>query len=488
MKSIFRATALLSGSSLVSILLSLVSTKVLATVLRPSGYGYYGLLQSFVAVGSLMMGMGMATGLVRLGAGPATKGELSTLADLRAGAWLLAGSIAVVVLPILVIFRIPLSQWALGNTENPDQLMWMGLALCFTVGMSIQNGLLNAFHRVEALAAYGVVNTLSNSVVSVIAVCLWHDRGIVPAVFAGAVASWLVSRYFLWRNLPSSFGSTCIRSAGRSAHALLAFGVPFTVSSAVGTGVQLALPMVVLHLINTEGVAYYKAAAAISVGYLGFLVTAMSQDYYPRLAAVRDQPQKLAQLIQDQYRLVMMLASPIILATLALVPFLVPIVYSKRFVPAVSILEWQLIGDLFKFSSWTMSFAVLARCTPTVYFITEAIGGVAMIACTWMGVRVWGLAGLGIGFLAAYIIYYLVVRIVLLCEVPARETSGNARLLLIALAAAFVIRVLPSTPLAPYRTVVALVLAAGFGVYSLRSLRDEYLSDRVLRRKALFAS
>ena len=52
MKSIFRATAILSSSSIISIFLSLITAKVLALYLQPEGYGYYGLLQSFVAVSS----------------------------------------------------------------------------------------------------------------------------------------------------------------------------------------------------------------------------------------------------------------------------------------------------------------------------------------------------------------------------------------------------------------------------------------------------
>ncbi len=39
MKSVFRATALLSGSSVISIVLGLASSKVLATTLQPAGYG-----------------------------------------------------------------------------------------------------------------------------------------------------------------------------------------------------------------------------------------------------------------------------------------------------------------------------------------------------------------------------------------------------------------------------------------------------------------
>jgi PST family polysaccharide transporter len=488
MKSIFRATVLLSGSSLLSILLSLVSTKILAMVLHPSGYGYYGLLQSFVAVGSLIMGMGLPTGLVRLGAGQATKGEDEVLADLRAGAWLMSGVIAVIVSLILTAFRAPLSVWALGSAEHQGAILWMGCALCFTVGLNVQNGLLNTFHRVEALAAYGVVNTFLNGGVSIASVCLWHSQGIVTAVVVGSVASWIASRYFLWRNVPTSPGRTSLRTAIDAAHALLRFGVPFTLSSAVGTGVQLALPMVVLHLVNTEGVAYYKAAAAISVGYLGFLVTTMSQDYYPRLSAVRDQPQAMVLLIHGQYRMVMLLASPIILSTLALVPYLVPLVYSPRFGPTVNILEWQLVGDLFKFSSWTMSFAILAHCTPKVYFATETLGGAAMLGCTWWGVRLFGIAGLGIGFLAAYAIYYMVVRTVLLRKMPARETAQNAHYLLAALAAAIVIRILPSTPLTSWRTTVAILLALGFWIHNFRALWVDYLRDRLTRQKALFAN
>ena len=93
MKSSFRATALLSSSSIVSILVSLASAKVMALCIQPEGYGYYGLLQSFVAVASLLAGMGMATGLVRIGAGAVTRNEVSDgckppkgiLADLRCG-------------------------------------------------------------------------------------------------------------------------------------------------------------------------------------------------------------------------------------------------------------------------------------------------------------------------------------------------------------------------------------------------------------------
>ncbi len=487
MKSIFRATALLSGSSATSIAVSLVSTKVLASILRPAGYGYYGLLQSFVAVASLIVGLGMASGIVRIGAAAAKEQNYAAMARVRAGAWLLAMAFGAVTMAALAWFRDPLSRWVLGGEEHASALLLMGIAIWFTVALNVQNGILNAWHRVQALAAYGVANSVLSAAVAIVAVAFWGARGTVPAVIGGAVAGWIASRWFLWRDPEQVPVRVPFRESLKAARELLAFGIPFTASCAVGSGLQLALPIVVLHLLNTESVAYYKAAAAISVSYLGFLVTAMGQDYFPRLSAVRNDTGKMIALIHEQYRLMMLLAAPMVLGTLAMVPYIVPFVYSRRFMPAVQILEWQLIGDLFRFSSWTMSFAILARSKPIVYFCTELIGGLLTLATTWLGVRWFGLAGLGIGFVVTYGGYYLAVRMILRREIPIRETAGNLRLIGTALAAAFAIRILPYTPLAAWRTIVALGLAAAFALFSFTILRREYFGGRV-RRTALVAS
>src|SRR5205085_6196082 len=62
----------------------------------------------------------------------------------------------------------------------------------------------------------------------------------------------------------------------------LHFGVPFTGSMLVGAGVQMLMPVLVLHALSRADVGFYRAAAAVAVNYLSFLLTAMGQDFYPR--------------------------------------------------------------------------------------------------------------------------------------------------------------------------------------------------------------
>ena len=484
MKSIFKATAILSGSSILSVFVSLVSAKVMALYLEPAGYGYYGLLQSFVGLTALIAGAGMGTGLVRLGASPAARDDQAAIASLRGAAWLVFGAVGSLAMALLVLFRTTLSQWALGSPDHAGTIVLLGIALLFTVAGRIQVGTLNAYHRVSALAKYGVADTLFGALVTIGAVIAWRAQGLVFAVIAAAIITWLASWYFLHREVGpvrvhSSRGETL-----QAVWKLLQFGGPYTASQFVGTGVQLALPIVVLHLLSPDSVGYYRAAIGISVGYLGFLITAMGQDYYPRLSAVADRPRDLVKLINEQHRLVMILAVPTILGTLALVPLLVPLVYSLRFRPTVEILEWQMIGDLFKFSSWTMSFAILARCGGSVYFLSEFLGGVCNLGATWLCVRWLGLPGLGIGFLVSYILYYLIVWVIIRRDIHLVWTASNLKMMGAAVAAALVVRVIPLTRFAEYRTPVALALAFAAGIPSLFVIWREFMmpKDRELGR------
>lgn len=488
MKSIFRSTAILSGGSVVTICVGLISAKVMASILQPAGYGYYGLLQSFVGLASLVAGLGMSTGLVRLGAASVANNDQGAIANLRRGSWLLFGSMGAITLVLLAIFHRPLSRWALGSSDYAATLAMMGVPILLTAAASIQLGTLNTYHRVKALAELAVLSSILGGGSSIGCVLLWHARGIVPAVISTTVVGFAVSSFFVLREVGPIGSAGEPQSRWRGAWSLMQFGGPYTASMVVGSGVQLAMPILVLHLLNTESVGYYRAAAAISINYLGFLITAMGQDYYPRVSAARDQPEALVGLMNEQHRLVMLLAVPMILGTLALVPYLVPIVYSSKFAPAVAILEWQLIGDIFKFSSWTMSFVVLARCSSFTYFLIEGIGGIIALATAIPAVRWFGLPGLGISFLSTYVLYYLVVWVVVRGQIPLRWTANNKQMLWVALSAALVVRLLPATSLGLLRTPVALIFAAVAGIASLLTIYREFIGTTPRPEPALLNS
>ena len=223
---------------------------------------------------------------------------------------------------------------------------------------------------------------------------------------------------------------------------------------------KLAIPVLVLHQLGQEGVGFYRAATTISVTYLGFLLSAMSQDYFPRVSAVNADPVALNNLANQQLRLVLLLATPMVLGVLALAPFLIPIVYTPAFRPTVQILEWQLVGDILKLSSWTLSFILLAHSGSGRYFISELSAGLVTLATSWLGMRWFGLIGLGLTAPVTYAVYYLVVSALVRRTVRLTWSLENRLMLAGALAASLTIPLLPMVGLGQIRTPVALTLAA----------------------------
>jgi len=484
--SALRATAILGGSSLITILVGLVSAKAWAVLLGASGLGYMGLLQSLVGLVVMVAGLGIGPGLVRAGAAALARQNVIQIVALRQAAWLLLSISGTIAILILIVFRTPISRFILDGTEHEAAVALMGVAAVFALATDVQTSTLNAYHRVGALAKLAVLTSILSAAVGVPLVWLLGEKGVVPTIVAAAALGCGVSRFFMAREVSPIPTTMPLRDVRRQALGLIRFGMPYTASQIVGTGVQLLLPIVVLHSLDRESVGFQRAATAISVTYIGFILAAMAQDYYPRVSAVSDQPGVLVAIANQQLRLVLILSAPIIIGMLAIAPILVPLVYSGEFHPTVEILEWQLLGDLFKLSSWTMSFIILARGRSSLYFAVETIGGGTLILFSWLGAQWIGLSGIGVGFALSYAIYWLVVWLVTRHEVGLSWTADNWRLFLSVLIAAMLIEALSLSNMDNVtRTMLAITIAVAIGFNSLRLLNTEIGGVRMILSRAV---
>jgi enterobacterial common antigen flippase len=459
-KSIVRATAILASGSAVSVAVGLVSAKVWALLVGPTGVGLLGLIHSAIGLGGIVAGMGLGTALVRSGAHALGQNDSTAAAALQRAAsratLVLAGLTAVV----FYLLREPLALALLGDSEYAAGVIWLGLAVGLTIVAGVQLSTLNAHHRVSALARAAVLSSVSGAAVSLTVLWILREPGIVYAAVAPALTSAAVATWLVRREVPRHTGSISAQEVRAATRSLFRFGVPFTASSLVGTGVQLFLPILVLHLLTAEHVGYYRAAMSLSVGYLGVLLTAMAQDYYPRVSAVAHDAGKLRELVNDQLRLITMIGAPIILLGLAFAPLIITIVYAPSFRPAAPVMEWQMLGNVFKFWSWTMSFVILARCGSSTFFFAEFIGGATMLLASWAGVMLWGLPGVGIGFVATYVVYLAVVWVIVRREIEMTITSQNLKLMGVSLFGTVTVLVLTHADFPVLSIVVALGFAA----------------------------
>lgn len=473
MKTILKAAAVLGSASVVSILAGLVSAKVSAVLLGPRGLGFSGLLQSLLSIAGMIAGMGVSVGLVRSGARALAEDNARRMSALRAAAWLLWAVLGGAAALLIAVARIPISRLMLGGPQHGDAVAIIAVALLLLLATAIQMGILNTYQRVGALARSSIASTVIGTCCSLLIIWRWRMAGIPWAVLTTSFVPWAMSAYYVYRLQPRSDVRPSRRDTVAAADGLLRFGAPFTASLLVGAGVLALLPVVVWHTLGAEAAGYFRAASAVAVSYLGFVTASLAQDYYPRVSAVSDQREVLCRLINEQHRLVLLLGGPIILGMLALAPYIVPAIYSREFTPAVGLLEWQLLGDIFRLAAWTMAFVILARSGGAIYFGLESGAGASLLLFSWLGLHWFGLDGLGMGFVACSIFYYLLNWFIARLTIGLRWTRQNAVLLFALIACGLVIRVLPELGMERVRTPIALVFAALTSSYSLWVLWKE---------------
>ncbi|MES4792821.1 MAG: hypothetical protein C4321_07365 [Chloroflexota bacterium] len=136
----------------------------------------------------------------------------------------------------------------------------------------------------------------------------------------------------------------------------------------------------------------------------------LSQDYYVRIASTKE-TEAITKLLQQQSRVVISIAVPIILLVQGLGFFLLPLLFTAEFLPALEFMRWQLVGDILKIFSWLVAFFVLAKLPPHIYFINELLNGAATVVSVWLLVSSLGLAGVGISTIIAYALYILVLSL-----------------------------------------------------------------------------
>lgn len=442
MGSILRATVILGSGSAIGLIAGFLSNKAYAVWIGPDGVGLLGLFQSFLGITAIGAGMGLSSGLVRLGA-PHAKEEVGNaqLIALRQAAWQIYRITVLLSTTILLAFSHPIAEHLLA-----DSPVWgvgvLALGLALSLAAGVQIGLLNAYHRVGLLAQVTALSSILGAVWGITLVWFWRENALPWVVLGIPLGQFVLSGMFLGRlRIPLIKADSRDIRAARSE--LLRFGLPFVGSQLVGSVVQLGMPFLVLHQLGQVEVGYYRAAILFSTAYIGFLLNALGQDFYPRLSALQNQPQAFCAALDTQQRFVLLLGSPLVVVSLALAPLAVDVLFSSEFRPTAGILQWQLLGDLFRFVSWTLGYAVLAGLPNRSYLVTETLGGACLLIFSLWGMDRFGTSGLGVGWLLTYFCYLIITGITVSFGLRWRPSLINVFLLLCAMGVAAATVTLP---------------------------------------------
>lgn len=435
---ILRATGIIGGASAVNVLIGLLRNKVAALVLGPLGIGLVGIFHNLVQTAAVLAALGIGNVGTRQLAEAADDPHAQAVARralvVAATALALGGGL------LLFLLRRPVAELVLGNPQWSDEVGWLALGVTLLVGTVAQNGLLTGMRRIGDLARVSIASALLGTSMGVGALLLWGERALLAFVLLSPLATFLVGAWYVRRLPQPAVTRPRFGELAPQWRTLARLGFAFTLGSVVSTGGQLAVRSLVQRELGAESLGHFQASWTISLNYIGFILTAMAADYYPRLTAAMREPREAADTVNHQAEIALLLGGPVLVGTVALAPWIVQLLYSGEFLPAAELLRWQIAGDLLKIASWPMGFVLLAGGHGRAFVLVELMGAVVMVGVTALALAPAGLLAPGIGYFAAYLAYALVTwllarRIIGLRVAPAvRSTFAAVTLALAATA------------------------------------------------------
>lgn len=410
-KNSLKATSLFGGVQVYNIIIAILKSKVVALFLGPEGMGIYGLLTSTTGLITSATNFGLATSAVKDIAGANASGNIKrvsrTITVFRRWVW------ATGVLGLLVCLCLS-SFWSritFGNEDYTLAFVVLSLTLLFTQLSSGQIALLQGMRRYSLMAKSSV---LGSTIGFLIALPLYYFRGIdaiVPVIVLSSLASLVLSGYFS-RKVETEPIRLNWRETVEGGKGMIKMGFFIALQGLLSVGASYVVRL----YIRTEGgvdeVGLYTAGFAIINTYVGLVFTAMSSEYYPRLAGYCDDPVKFNQAINQEVEISLLLLSPIIIVFIVFANIAITLLYSSKFLGIDGMLYWAILGIFFKAPAWSIAFSFIAKGDAKAFFWNELT---AIIYSTFFNIlfyKYWGLTGIGFSFLVGYLLYYIQVWII----------------------------------------------------------------------------
>lgn len=456
---------IIGSAQAVNILISIIRMKVLAVLLGPSGVGLLSIYNTFLQMVQQTAGLGMGSSGVREIA--SSRGEEATLSRVRRvlfAAHLVQGTFAMIAVWLL---RAQIATWLFGDAERANEVGLVGLAILLALLGGAQAAILQGMRRIKDLGLVTVIGAFVGTLAGLTAVWVQGDSGLIWFVLVQPLAAVLVALYYTRRLPKPTVARLSLVETLEVWKPMAKLGAAFMLGGLATAATLLLVRGRISQELGLDAAGQFAAAWGITMTYVGFLLGAMSADYYPRLAEVIHDRVAAVRLMNDQAQLGLAIGGPVVLLLIGLAPWVITLLYSAEFGPAVTLLQWQTVGNVFKVASWALGFSIAASARGKTFLFVQVNFNILFLLMLWPTLAHFGIIAAGPAFMIAYILHFCLLNILVRLFYGFRwEALSLGLLCLHAVLAVALLAVALTAPL--FAALASLVLAAATGLFGLR--------------------
>lgn len=411
--NLLKTSILSSLAQLIRIFTGVVVTKVIAVLIGPAGVAVIGQLQSLLNLSILLSGDFLKTALLRFTAQYNDSGDDNDVADIWSASLKILIVLSLSISTLLYLFSNEFAIYFLKEESYHIILKTLAFSLPFFVLNSFFLAILNGLKEIKL---YIYISILIN-IVSLIVVCsLSYFYGLKGALFAYVTNQsvvFLLTIYLIrnqsWFKL-KNFRKKYFDQISTSKKLLKFSLITFTAIASSSLTI-LYIRGFLIESLSIEAAGIWQALWTLSNLCITLITTALGTYLLPTMSGINNKD-----LLNKEMKESLKILIPASLFGLGLIyiirDFIILALYSVEFIMMRDLLEWQLLGALFKIIGWLFSIAFVSQGLVRISVTIEIFFAVLLCVLMILLVEKFQLDGAVYAFALNSFIYLIVVGVI----------------------------------------------------------------------------
>ena len=393
-------------ATLVKVFTSFVSVKVVAVLIGPAGIALLGQLTNFSSIIMSVATGGINTGVTKYVAEYRNRQEIVRLFLSTAFRIILCFSLLCGL--FVILFSTYLSKEILLDKEYGYVFRFFGFTIILYALNNFFVSILNGYKEFKKFALVGIVTSIVGLIFTISLVWLYEIKGALISAVTYQSVIFFVSLFLVFKSPWFSKENFTKGFSFKIGRKYAGFSLMALTSAATIPVAQLLIRGRLINVLNAEQAGLWEAMNKLSGMYLMVITTSFSVYYLPRLSEITDR-KKLREEVLAAYKVIV----PLLLIGFTFIFIikipLIQLLFSASFLPMHELFVWQLIGDLFKITSWLLAFLMIAKSHTKAFVFAEITFATAYTLLGMFLINYNGVVGIVQAYMICYIIYQVIV-------------------------------------------------------------------------------
>lgn len=383
-----------------------ISNKVVAIYLGPTGIALLGQLTSFINISSTIASSGTSVGVTKYIA--EYNDNISNRKKVISTSFI-STILITLVTSIVLFFGAP--YFCLNILKDNAYVSVFYIFAVTLILLTLNGFLISVLNGFKEFKKIILINILSSFIGLVMSIILTVKYGVLGALFSSVLSVTLIvfiTISFVYRS-DWFFISDFIKHFDKKyLNKLLDYSTMTFVSVFAVLYIQLEIRTYLIEHFSIIEAGNWQGIIRISEMFLSVITTTLGIYYLPRLSEIKNNTDLRIEIIRGYKFLLPITITGSILLYLSK-DLVIDLLFTKDFFSMKKLFFWQLMGNIFKIASWLIAFLMLAKAMTKTYIITEIIFGLLLYLLTIFFTNKMGLIGASLAYCINYFLYFVVM-------------------------------------------------------------------------------